>query len=185
MKGCQSLSGSRTACHGTKHARFAAFLFLTCLRMLVSSALALAHEIGLFNETSSESAPSRQPEPAETCERLKRLFFIFINNVTSRLGCQAPKTPLFHTLILSVLDSPKWTDNAVWSDWMGSWIDLTRIVRSSSEILFANEILIRDLLQNGRYCELLSHFNHVLDQWLEKYPRISGKLLWDCELTGN
>ncbi|EXJ76629.1 uncharacterized protein A1O5_01137 [Cladophialophora psammophila CBS 110553] len=152
--------------------------------MLVSSALALAHEIGLFNETSSESAPSRHPEPTERYERLKRLFFVFINNVTSRLGCQAPKTPLFHTLILSVLDYAKWTDNAEWSDWMGSWIDLTRIVRSSSEILFPNEVLTKDLLQNGRYSELLGHFNHVLDQWLEKYPRISGKLLRDCDLTG-
>ncbi|OQV08327.1 Fungal Zn2-Cys6 binuclear cluster domain-containing protein [Cladophialophora immunda] len=142
--------------------------------MLVSSALALAHEIGLFNERSSESAPSRQPEFVERYERLKRLFFVFINNVTSRLGCQTPKTPLFHTLILSVLDYTKWTDNAVWSDWMGSWIDLTRIVRSSSEILFPNEVLTKDLLQNGRYCDLLGHFNHVLDQWLEKYPRIPG-----------
>lgn len=146
--------------------------------MLLGSAVALSHEIGLFSEKAAHSTPGLSSPASETSERLKRLLFIFINNVTSRLGCQVPKMPLFHTSILSVLDNPSTIDKAEWSDWMISWMDLTRIVRSSSEILFPSETITKELLQNGRYGDLLEHFGHVLDRWLEKYPRISGMRPW-------
>ena len=146
--------------------------------MLLGSALTLSHEIGLFNFAPNEGIRSRLSATTETRERLKRLFFVFINNLASRLGCQVPKTPFFHSSVLMVLDEPRWTDRLDWREWMEAWIDLTRIVRSSSEILFPDEQVTKRLLQDGRYSELLAHFGHVLDQWLEKYPRISGTLNW-------
>src|ERR1700743_1131072 len=141
--------------------------------MLLGSALTLSHEIGLFNNVPIDSTRNQLSATNETCQRLKRLFFVFINNLTSRLGCQVPKTPFFHSSVLAVLDESKWTDCAEWTEWIDAWIDLTRIVRSSSEILFPDEQTTKQLLQDGRYCEMLGHFGHILDRWLEKHPRIS------------
>ena len=141
--------------------------------MLLGSALTLAHELDLFNNKAAESTDGN-PSSTETTERLKRLFFVFINNVTSRLGYQVVKTPFFHSSILTVLDDSNWTGRPEWSHWMAAWIDLTRIVRSSSEILFPDGMTTKQIVQDGRYSELLGHFGHVLDRWLRQYPSISG-----------
>ena len=146
--------------------------------MLLGSAVALAHEIGLFGESTSRvTNDDSSSNEREQCERLKRLLFIFISNTTSRLGFQGPKTPFFHISILSMLDDTSWTENHEWKELMTLWIDLTRIVKSSSEIVFPSESATKEILQSGRYCDILEHFGHVLDRWWDKYPKKAGMRL--------
>ena len=155
-------------------ARFTKGLFC---RMLLGSALALAHERNLFTENdhvSSIDTPSYSNLLLkERCERLKRVLFIYINQLTSLIGCSTPKTP-FHTAMQSAINGSHWTVDTHWNDFLNSWVSLIRLVRSSSDILFPSKAATQDLLRSGRYTDLLEHFQPLLQGWLDVYNKLQG-----------
>ena len=150
--------------------------------MILGSAIALSHELDLFSQSNNNYAgfPATQPtvqSPDRLLNRrnrLGRLLFIYINQLASRIGFSIPKTP-FHTAMNSAIAGPASTTEPEWHELITSWVDLTRLVRSSSEILFPSKAATQDCLQSGRYIELLEHFKPLLQQWWNKYRKISGK----------
>ena len=149
-------------------------------RMLLGSALALAHERNLFTEKDHVSATDTPSYSIfrlkERCERLKRVLFIYINQLTSLIGCATPKTP-FHTTMQSAINGSRWTGDAHWNHFMNTWVSLIRLVRSSSDILFPSKAATQEVLRSGRYSDLLEHFQPLLQQWLSEYERMQGAYL--------
>jgi hypothetical protein len=144
--------------------------------MLLGGALALGHELDLFD--GSDDAPTDSASDGTKLSfadylllrrgRLRRLLFVYISQLASRIGCALPKTP-FHTTISSSMSMPHSMLDRQWHDHMTSWIELSRLVRTTSEFLFPSKSVTRELLRSGRYCEFLDHFRPLLSQWLEKY----------------
>lgn len=152
--------------------------------MLLGGALTLGHELDLFDgkdDVPAEALSDRTKLPFSDYlllrrRRLRRLLFVYISQLASRIGCAVPKTP-FHATISSSMSMPRSTLDRQWHDHMTSWIELSRLVRTSSEFLFPSKSVTRELLRSGRYCEFLDHFRPLLSQWLEKYLQIPSMTL--------
>jgi hypothetical protein len=149
--------------------------------MLLGGALTLGHELDLFDDEND--AGSEATDETTTLSfadylllrrrRLKRLLFVYISQLASRIGCRLPKTP-FHDTILSTMDAPDSMLDRKWHKHVTSWIELSRLVRTSSEFLFPSKAVTRELLQSGRYREFLDHFQPLLSRWLEAYLQESS-----------
>ena len=151
--------------------------------MLLGGALTLGHEVDLFDDSGDTPADVATEEGGMTYaaymvlrrRRLKKLLFVYISQLASRMGCSIPKTP-FHTSIFSVLSGADTTQDRHWHNHMESSIELTRLVRTSSQFLFPSKSVTRELVRSGRYSEFLEHFRPLLEQWLAKYSAISSML---------
>jgi hypothetical protein len=150
--------------------------------MLLGSAIALGHGIDLINPISKadDSATRETHEAAgknyvRRRDRLRRLLFIYITQLACRVGCSISKQP-FHSAMDTVIHGPDVSSEPEWHDFVTCWIDLTRLARSSSEILFPVNPADDFLFNNCRYVELRDHFCSLLLQWLDKYKAISSKV---------
>ncbi|KMK62204.1 C6 transcription factor Aro80 [Aspergillus fumigatus Z5] len=112
--------------------------------MLVSSALALAHELGVFSTSNrSDLGDSRIVEPDVKAyvyhldvrrQRLPSLLYVIINNLSSRIGCTSlmpEKCQLTGLHNLSGVSSE-------WARLMKSWVELTDFTRTLRETFFAD-----------------------------------------------
>jgi hypothetical protein len=150
--------------------------------MHLGSAVTLAHELDLHSVShdvhnishSEVHNPEAQARLLRRCERLKRLLFISINQLASRIGNTISKQP-FQFAMRDTIHGPAISTEAGWHDFVTCWIDLTRLMRSSTELLFPAKIGKDVWFRNGHYVELLKHFRPLLQQWWDKYHPISGK----------
>lgn len=148
--------------------------------MLLGGALTLGHELDLFddNDDATMEVTGEVTNEIPTLSfadylllrrrRLKRLLFVYISQLASRIGCSLPKTP-FHDTVLSAMDTPHSNLDREWHNCMTSCIELSRLIRTSSEFLFPSKAVTRELLKSCRYREFLDHFQPLLDRWLEAY----------------
>lgn len=155
---------------------------INCFRMLLGSALTLGNELDLFDDREEPSENTTNAEARLSFTdylllrrgRLRRLLFVYISQLASRIGCALPKTP-FHDTIRSSMRRPDSILDRQWHDHMTSWIELSRLIRTSSEFLFLSKPVTQDLLRSGRYTEFLEHFQPLLSRWLEDYTKQSSK----------
>ena len=147
--------------------------------MLLGSGLTLAHELGVFDADDSRamsmiSCPEihgRTVDVNQRRQRIQQLLYVFINQLASRLGCMSlmPQS-LNHTVLAPLTLSqrnPAPMDE--WSSFMISWIELTKLVKSVTDMFFPSATFTRQQLHSGRYIGLLDHFRPLLSQWREKY----------------
>ncbi|KAH8430704.1 fungal specific transcription factor domain-containing protein [Aspergillus melleus] len=107
--------------------------------MLVTNALALAHELGVFGQGASKpkedyvimgSEADIYVELLESRrQRLPFLLFVFVNLIAARIGCQSL---LLETPEASLL--PR--GDREWASFMASWVELTRITKEITEQYF-------------------------------------------------
>ncbi|KAI9035833.1 MFS transporter [Aspergillus affinis] len=107
--------------------------------MLVSNALALAHELGVFGQGASKykedyvfmgSEADLYVQQLETRrQRLPLLLFVFVNLIAARIGCPS---------LLS--DTPedflRPGGDREWASFMASWVELTRMTKEIIEQYF-------------------------------------------------
>ncbi|OQE46287.1 hypothetical protein PENCOP_c001G01818 [Penicillium coprophilum] len=141
--------------------------------MLLGCALSLAHELGIF-ETQGCSSPADEPEWRDQMEirwqRVQRLLFVYINQLAWRIGCMSPIPQSSNQAIMGVrkplgLGPPGNT----WLTFMDSWIELTKLAKSVTDMFFPSAAFARQQLHSGRYVGLLEHFRPLLNQWKDKY----------------
>jgi hypothetical protein len=80
----------------------------------------------------------------------------------------------FHSAMHDAIHGPAQSAEPEWDDFMSYWIDLTRLLRSASEILFSSKQNSDMRFRNAQYVELRDHFLLLLRQWFEKQPDITG-----------
>jgi hypothetical protein len=149
--------------------------------MVLNSALALAHELGVFSCTTKLPRQDdlvgldaeRYLEYLEfRRQRLPSLLFTFINSLSSRLGCTSPMPsevgipmPETRTSLLSI--------DRDWLLFMSAWTELMKLTNSVTESLFP--------LMNVSYAGAADTFISVLNRkqvllanWKQRYLGISG-----------
>jgi hypothetical protein len=152
--------------------------------MLLGNALTLSHELDIIE---SKEEPAVQPAVQSSSSpqnmsysdylvirrnRLSRILYIYISQLASRLGCSYPKTP-FHQVVASSISHPQNSPlDEQWHNHVSSWIELSRLIRSSSEFLFPSKSVTKELLRSGRYGAFLDHFRPLLDQWWKQHSEI-------------
>lgn len=151
--------------------------------MLLGSALSLAHELGIF-----EVDDKKVEQPADyegfiseeqmrlRRERVQRLLYVYINQLAWRIGCVSLMP---QSLIHSILGRTTSTNNNgggdEWMAFMDSWMDLTKLAKSVTDMFFPTVSFARQHLHSGRYIDLLDHFRPLLVKWKEKHLQPQGE----------
>ncbi|KAJ6004593.1 hypothetical protein N7540_012962 [Penicillium herquei] len=151
--------------------------------MVLSSALALAHELGAFDAYPE----SRRPEglvgdDAENYlehlelrrQRLPALLFVFINALSSRIGCTSfmPSDVGISVPSMKLLRHVK--IGASWSSFIKSWIDLTKLTTNISEDLF---FFMKTALASGTastFLDILEVKQLMLADWQQSNAKLTA-----------
>lgn len=142
--------------------------------MLLGCALSLAHELAVFegdgDEISSDSTTSVDEinHMRIRKQRIRRLLYVFINQHASRLGCMSLMPQSLNHSIIAGLQACE-TPEDEWLSFTKSWVELTRLTTSVSDMLFPSTSFTRNQLHNGRYISLLDHFRPLLKRWKENH----------------
>jgi hypothetical protein len=147
--------------------------------MLLGSAFSLAHELGVFEteERSQPSPDSTVPALAEhnklRKQRVQQLLYIYINQLSSRIGCMSLMPQNLNRVInghnSSPLSSSPGDVRTEWTTFMESWMDLTKLAKSVNDMLFPSASFAKQQLHSGRYIALLDHFRPLLTQWRNRH----------------
>ncbi|KAL3482830.1 hypothetical protein BJX62DRAFT_99192 [Aspergillus germanicus] len=147
--------------------------------MLLGAALSLSHELGIFetdNEKRSWSSGYEEFIPSDQIklrrQRVQRLLYVYINQLAWRIGCVSLMPQNLNHAILSRQTSKDLKQYSVqWLEFMDSWIDLTKLAKSVTDMFFPSVEFARQQLHNGRYIDLLDHFRPLLLKWKEEHLR--------------
>ncbi|CAI7666067.1 unnamed protein product [Penicillium pancosmium] len=153
--------------------------------MLLGCALSLAHELGIF-ETEESDSPSEEQEWKEQMalrrQRVQRLLYVYINQLAWRIGCMSPIPQSLNHAVLGGR-KPRWLSQpgSTWLIFMDSWIELTKLAQSVTDMFFPSAKFARQQLHSGRYVGLLEHFRPLLNQWKDKYlqPQVLDKAFYN------
>lgn len=145
--------------------------------MLVSSALALAHELGVFHPrehpgvyNGGAAGPDVQNYLHQLNLRRRRLpslLFVISNLLSSRIGC---------TSLMPYNCEPQGLDdllqtNPHWTNLMRSWVDLTRLTQNIREVLFTKP---KCGYWRPRDFESLELWRAQMAAWKEKHQGIGS-----------
>lgn len=153
--------------------------------MLVSSALALAHELGVFDSRDHVSNAKGQDQIAGPDvesylqdldlrrQRLPSLLFVTVNLLASRIGC---------TSIMPDHSKPSNLDRIMvvdpeWARFMTSWVDLTVLTRTLRETFFTV------IKSNDTQCidfESLEQWKMQLAAWKDHHHGIESEFVPGC-----
>ncbi|KAF7719651.1 Fungal Zn(2)-Cys(6) binuclear cluster domain-containing protein [Penicillium ucsense] len=146
--------------------------------MLLGCAHSLAHELGLFD--TEESDPCTDDHQWKEQIRLRRqrdqrLLYVYMNQLAWRIGRTSPSPQSLNHAVLGGrkprgLSQP----GSTWLVFMDSWIELTKLAQSVTDMFFPSAKFARQQLHSGRYVGLLEHFRPLLNQWKDKYLQPSN-----------
>lgn len=149
--------------------------------MLLGNALALAYELGVFDD-SDVSAPKPEAETSPfkvRSKRIQKLLLVYVLQLASRLGWtsmiprgvrDSVQHPLKQpSLPINWHNNPDLLQDAIYT----SWVELTMLMNKSSEVLFPSRAGTREIMRSGQYMALLNHFRPLLQQWLEGFMQLN------------
>ncbi|EKG11279.1 hypothetical protein MPH_11624 [Macrophomina phaseolina MS6] len=144
--------------------------------MLLGCGLSLAHELGVFDhdESSKKDVPYEDrleaKRKAARNSRARKLLYVFVEQLASRIGCTSmiPQS-LSHTVLGRSFAGEVFPGANHSEAFVSAWIELTKLVKSASDMLFPSASFTRQLLRSGRYIGLLEHFQPLLAQWRGRY----------------
>lgn len=143
--------------------------------MLLSTAQALAFELGVFDhKTESKGAPELPSEQARK-RRLRRLILVFITHSSGRLGI-----PSMLPLTEWGRDSPAPPTDSKDSDldlnqMQDCWMEISKIVYQANHRLFASSEQTSELIRSGRYREQIDWFQPQLREFRQNLDRVNCK----------
>lgn len=141
--------------------------------MLLGCALSLALELGIFEteeEDSSDEEQAWREQMTLRRQRVQRLLYVYINQLAWRIGCMSPiPQSLNHAVLGGRKPRGLSQPGSTWLVFMDSWIELTKLAQSVTDMFFPSAKFARQQLHSGRYVGLLDHFRPLLNQWKDKY----------------
>jgi hypothetical protein len=132
--------------------------------------------LGIF----SDDANSVGPESTKVRRmRVRMLLYVYVNQLATRIGCT---TLLSENITQSVLDKsslPQMTESEKrWHAFMTSWVGMTKLMETISDMFFPSAAITRQLLLSGRYKSLLRHFQPILEQHHRDLNELQGISSW-------
>jgi hypothetical protein len=154
--------------------------------MLAGCGLSLAQELGIFDDRENDSNrnwsmyPPGEERRVEQRHRLRKLLYLYIEQLSSRLGCESiiPQSLSHKLSVVSPSTTSFYRSTDDWLPFMSAWIELTKLVKSVSDMLFHSPSFTKHLLHSGRYINLIEHFQPLLSTWKVNHLHASGKLLF-------
>lgn len=135
--------------------------------MLVGLANTLAHELGVWDNANAEDS-SEDSELARISKvKIRRLLYVYINQLASRIGCTSliPQTnPQSITYAPSEPGAEKDRQALI-----SHWIDITKLLKTATEMFFPSKAFTRELLASGRYVMFIEHFQPLIQRWHETF----------------
>lgn len=123
--------------------------------MLLSTAQALAFELGVFDQKSGPGNGNESVTEQVRKRRVRRLILVYVTQSSGRLG------------IPSMLPLPQWehdvgpthnTDNDLIDRMQDCWIGISKIMYQSNQFMFASKEQTSELIRSGRYREQIAEF---------------------------
>ena len=168
--------------------------------MLLSTAMGLAYELGVFDEIEELLAAGgiTRPEYEEETYRLrayriKRLLLIYLTQLAGRLGWTSmvpeslrKKDPAASrkrpnssvegqtpgTNLSSVSNAFNYIPDLELDDQIiHCWAGISNAMHTGNEKLFRSRQHTTDIIQSGKYTELLKDFQPILRDWLKEFER--------------
>lgn len=140
--------------------------------MLLSAGLALAHELDVFGEAEKSSpATTSSTVGFNRRVRVRRLLYLYINQLASRLGC----TSIFPQHMRHPIQKIGGSGDEVWNSIILSWEKLSGLFKSFSETVFPSPATTKQLLYSGRYSGLIDHYQPLLEEWRQRHLDTRGK----------
>lgn len=136
--------------------------------MLVGLATTLAQELGVFDEIDQDFTLATNVDSHDRHFHIRRLLFLFTNQLALRLGCttifpqncvRPPSTPSFPT------ETAKGQAGRERETMLSKWIELTKLTKTASDMLFPSKAKTLQLLRNFKYLGFMEHLLPVLNQW--------------------
>lgn len=144
--------------------------------MLLSTAQALAFELGVFDQ-KNESDPADSPASQTRKRRVRRLILVYVTQSSGRLG------------ISSMLPLSQWTkdtDPLVLDDSIGldvnddasvdamhdCWMEISKIMSKTNQALFLTKEQTSELIRSGRYRDEINEFMPWLREYRQKFDRL-------------
>ncbi|OJJ45494.1 hypothetical protein ASPZODRAFT_69943 [Penicilliopsis zonata CBS 506.65] len=155
--------------------------------MLLGSALSLANELGVYETEENDRccAEGYEGYPSDQIrlrrQRVQRLLYVYINQLAWKIGCISPMPQSLSHAILGGQTRRQCQLGHEWLKFMDSWMDLTKLAKSVTDMFFPSAAFARQQLQSGRYVGILDHFRSLLQQWKEKHlqPQLQGKAFYN------
>lgn len=152
--------------------------------MLLGSALSLAHELGIFELDDKKWSYFSGYEGAISAEqitlrrsRVQRLLYVYINQLAWRIGCVSLMPQSLNHAVLGRQGRRDVTQPGdEWLAFMDSWMDLTKLAKSVTDMFFPTVSFARQQLHTGRYIDLLDHFRPLLTKWKDTHLQPHCKL---------
>ncbi|KAL4937264.1 hypothetical protein BDV06DRAFT_203244 [Aspergillus oleicola] len=147
--------------------------------MLLGAALSLSHELGIYEVDDDKWSWSFAyegfiPHDQTTLrrQRVQRLLYVYINQLAWRIGCVSLMPQSLNHAIMNRQNSRDLKHyNDQWLAFMDSWMDLTKLAKSVTDMFFPSAGFARQQLRSGRYIDLLDHFRPLLLKWEEENLR--------------
>lgn len=139
--------------------------------MLLGLATSLAHELGVFDAPGMELDIDESEAACLSKSRMRRLLSVYVNQLALRVGCTS-LLPISNSQTAAYPQGASSLSNERESDsqtFISLWIDITKLLKTASEMLFPNKASTRQLLISERYVNLLEHFQPVLEQWHKSF----------------
>ena len=150
--------------------------------MVLNSALALAHELGVFDSTARLARQDdlvgldaeRYLEYLEVRrQRLPSLLFTFINALSSRIGCTSPMPSDVGISMPETRTSLQSIDRD-WLLFMNAWIELMKLTSSVTDTLFPLMNVSSSTGSSDTFIPVLERKQILLANWQQRYLNISG-----------
>jgi hypothetical protein len=141
--------------------------------MLLSTAQALAFELGVFDPKGDPKAANESLAEQTRKRRLQRLILVFITHSSGRLG------------IPSMLPLPQWGQDitptsadakdadANLDRMQDCWIGISKIVYQANHVLFASSGQTMELIRSGRYREQIDRFQPYLREFRQQLDSVN------------
>lgn len=149
-------------------------------RTVLGMAMSLANELGVFEqqeEANTEKMSSYEARQYHRRKALAKLLFLYQEQLSSRLGCKSlmPES-VSHGITSSSTSRMSFAKRGEdWNSFIIAWTELTKMVRSISDVLFPSQAITSQLLRSGRYISIIEHFRLLLSGWEEKHLKGFGK----------
>lgn len=161
--------------------------------MLLENSLALAYELGVFDEIEGTATPAPSPlglanDPANTgitfrlrCRRIQRLLLVYIMQLASRLGWTSMVPKGVREFVQEQLTSPTvppghhaWSNpDKLQNADLSVWVELTIFMTATANQVFPSRSETREIMRSGRYVAILDRFQPELQKWKDRFEALN------------
>lgn len=150
--------------------------------MVLSCALSLGNELGLFNDVEADPTDAIHMSEHELRLRqrknwLSKLLYVCQEQLASRLGRRSmmPSSITHTAAYSSSLSTMESSNGHVWATFVPAWTRLTKIVRSISDLLLPSASATGHIIRSGRYISMIEHIQSLLSAWCKDHRVILSK----------